>query len=235
MKLTLLDKKIEAKDTKTFIFSADEQINFEAGQYIYITLPKLNYTDQRGETRHFTISNSPTEGREIKITTRIRQESGYKRTLDELPLGSIVEGRGPQGTFIFSDIQKAKKINHVFIAGGIGITPFRSMIKYAIDTKINTPIYLIYSNSDSDFTFKNELDAWQKENDFLKIEYIDSSIDGRLEKVKLKNIFDSWNLNTGDFTSWVVGPNSFVNAIEEILEGLNVSEDNLITEKFTGY
>lgn len=235
MKLALLDKKVEAKDTKTFIFTADEEISFEAGQYIYITLPKLNYSDQRGETRHFTISNSPTEGIEIKITTRIRQESGYKRTLDELPLGSIVEGRGPQGTFVFSDIHKAKKINHVFIAGGIGITPFRSMIKYAIDAKINTPIYLIYSNSDSNFTFKSELDTWQKENDFLRIEYIDSSVNGRLDKVKLKNIFDRWNLNTGDFTSWIVGPNSFVNAMEEILESMEINEDNIKTEKFTGY
>jgi len=235
MKLTLIDKEVEAKDTKTFIFSADEQIGFEAGQYIYITLPKLNYPDERGETRHFTISNSPTEGKEIKVTTRIRQESGYKKTLDELPIGTIVEGRGPQGTFVFP-VHNSPSTIYCFIAGGIGITPFRSMIKYAIDTKLNTPIYLIYSNSDSDFIFKKELDTWQKENSFLKIEYIDTSVEGRISSEKIKELFDIWHLSFDiPATWWLVGPNPFVNAIEEILEGLNVSEDNIISEKFTGY
>lgn len=235
MQLKLVNKLDEAKGTKTFVFTSDEEIKFEAGQYVYITLPKLNYPDERGETRHFTISNSPTEENEIKITTRIRQESGYKKTLDELPIGSIVEGRGPQGTFVFPDIHESKSLNLVFIAGGIGITPFRSMIKYAIDSKINTPIYLIYSNSDSDFTFRSELDSWQKENNFLKIEYIDTSVVGRIDILKTKYILDQWSLAIDNFTAWVVGPNAFVNAVEEILEDLNILEDNIKSEKFTGY
>ncbi|WKZ25894.1 MAG: FAD-dependent oxidoreductase [bacterium] len=241
MQFKLVKKLDEAKGTKTFVFRPNEKINFEAGQYIYITLPKLNYPDARGETRHFTISNSPTEGDDIKVTTRMREESGYKKTLDELSVGTVVEGRGPQGFFVLPTNNPDKlsrpplpQIN-LFIAGGIGITPFRSMIKYAIDSGLSTPIYLIYSNSDSDFVFKKELDTWQKEYSNLKIEYIDTSVDGRIDEIKLKKLINQWNLVIVNFTAWVVGPNPFVDAVEELLVNLNISEDNIKSEKFTGY
>ncbi len=232
MKLELVKKVDEAKDTMSFSFSSEEQLNWEPGQYIYITLPKLNYEDERGDTRHFTISNSPTE-KEVRITTRIRKQSGYKKTLSELPIGTIVEGKGPQGTFVFDKTIE----NNVFLAGGIGITPFRSWIKYCMD-KQSLPlrgknlIHLIYSNSDSDFVFKKELDKWQEENDFLKINYFDTSVSGHLDAQKIKS-FCEQELQKSTF--WAVGPNVFVNAMEEALEELKIPEDNIKTEKFTGY
>ena len=158
MQLQLVKKVDEARGTKSFFFNivdgylSEEKLSWEPGQYIYITLPYLNYPDERGDTRHFTISSSPTEGDLIRITIRIRQESGYKKTLDELPIGSEVEGKGPQGTFLFD----SKIEYNIFLAGGIGITPFRSIIKNVIDDKQKqkTNIHLIYSNSDNDFIFK---------------------------------------------------------------------------------
>ena len=228
MKLTLVKKIDEAKGTKSFFFSCDEKIVWKAGQYIYITLPYLNYPDERGDTRHFTISSSLTEGDLVRITIRIRQESGYKKTLDELLIGSVVEGKGPQGTFVFD----SKIENNIFLAGGIGITSFRSMIKYNIDQKLDIPIFLIYSNSDSEFVFKEELDKWQKENDFLKVTYFDSSISGHLDSSKLSSLVSS-DLMSSMF--YVVGPNAFVNAMEEILEQLKIPSGKILTEKFTGY
>lgn len=228
MNLKLVKKVEEAKDTKSFIFDKPSDFKFEAGQYVYLTLPKLNYPDERGDTRHFTISSSPTENF-IQVTTRIRQESGYKKTLDELPVGSVVEGKGPQGTFTFDQNLK----NNIFLAGGIGITPFRSMIKYAIDKNLNIPMYLIYSNSDSDFVFKKELDLWQKENSFLRVTYFDSSVFGHLNQKMLSSLLPvTYSLLP---TYWAVGPNVFVNAMEEILEDLKIPEDQIKTEKFTGY
>lgn len=224
MNLKLVKKVEEAKDTKSFFFDKPKDFKFEAGQYIYLTLTKLNYSDERGDTRHFTISSSPTEDF-IQVTTRIRQESGYKKTLDELPLGSLIESRGPFGSFVFT--------NHLFLAGGIGITPFRSMIKYNIDNKLGIPMHLIYSNSDSDFVFKKELDLWLKENNFLKIEYFDTSLSGHLNSDVLLKLYP--NLYTLHPTVWAVGPNLFVNAMEEILEQLNIPSDKILTEKFTGY
>lgn len=231
MRLTLVKKTDEARATKSFYFQMSEEFVYEAGQYIYITLPELKYPDPRGETRHFTISSSPTEGKIIRITTRIREESGYKKTLDELPIGATVEGRGPQGLFVLPTQPIIN--NHLFLAGGIGITPFRSMIKFSLDTNLNIPINLIYSNSDSDFTFKNDLDLWQNQGNNLKIDYFDSSISGHLDSEKLKSLLAENNLKQTTF--WVVGPNAFVNAMEEALAKLEVPEENIKTEKFTGY
>lgn len=233
MKLTLVKKTEEAKGTKSFFFNLDQEFIFEAGQYIYITLPELKYEDPRGDTRHFTISSSPTEGKTIRITTRIRQESGYKKTLDELEIGSTLIGRGPQGFFVLNPKNVDPTSPQIFLAGGIGITPFRSMIKFSLDTNLNIPINLIYSNSDSDFTFKSDLDLWQSQNSNLKINYFDSSQSGHLDSEKITKLLPTIDLKHATF--WVVGPNTFVNAMEENLEKLNIPEENIKTEKFTGY
>lgn len=235
MKLTLVKKNDEAKSTKSFYFETSEEFIYEAGQYIYITLPKLRYEDSRGDTRHFTISSSPTEGNLIRITTRMREESGYKKTLDELPIGAVVEGRGPHGSFVFPIINSSLLTLNCFLAGGIGITPFRSMIKYNLDKGLGIPIHLIYSNSDSDFIFKNDLIKWQSENDNLKIDYIDTSISGHIDSLKIESLIKNWKLEIENCAFSAVGPNAFVNAMEEILEQLEVPEENIKTEKFTGY
>jgi ferredoxin-NADP reductase len=234
MKLKLIKKVEEARGTKSFYWETDKPISFLPGQYFYFTLPKLNYPDPRGATRHFTISSSPTEKGTIMCTVRIRQESGYKRTLDELPIGSTIDGEGPNGTFILDE--KMKTGNHVFIAGGIGITPLRSFIRYGVDKKLQIPMHLIYSNSDSDFTFKKELDMWQKEHDFVKVAYFDSSASGHLDNVQIQKILDIWHLSFDTPANWwLVGPPPFIDAMEDALFKLKIHPDKIFTEKFTGY
>ena len=231
MKLSLVKKSEEAKNTISFFFKPETPLIWIAGQYIHITLSKLNYPDERGDTRHFTIASSPTEGELLQITTRIREKSGYKKTLNELPIGSVVESSGVHGLFVFD----ANSKNNVFLAGGIGITPFRSMIKWNIDKNLKIPMYLIYSNSDSEFVYKDELDDWQKENDFLKIQYVNTSETGHLDSKMVNKSINNWGLKPHDCTFWVVGPNAFVDALENSLDELNISNDSIKTEKFTGY
>lgn len=233
MKLKLIKKVEEAKGTKSFYWEPEKPINFLPGQYFYFTLPKLNYPDPRGATRHFTISSSPTEGQIIMCTVRMRKESGYKMTLDELPIGSIIDGEGPNGTLILDE--KIKVGNHVFIAGGIGITPFRSFIKYNVDKKLDIPMHLIYSNSDSDFTFKKELDKWLQENDYIKVSYFDSSVSGHLDEVALSKLIQDSRFQIQDSSYWLVGPPPFIDAMEEALSKLKIHPDKIFTEKFTGY
>ncbi len=127
MKLRLIEKRDEARGTKSFFWQSETHVIWKAGQYFYFTLPKMKYPDSKGTTRHFTISSSPTESDFLRITTRIREDSGYKKTLNELQIGAEIEGEGPNGTFIFA---KSETGPQVFIAGGIGIAPFRSIIKY---------------------------------------------------------------------------------------------------------
>ncbi|HTK03422.1 MAG TPA: FAD-dependent oxidoreductase, partial [Alphaproteobacteria bacterium] len=169
----------------------------------------------------------------ISCTVRIRQESGYKKTLDELKIGDKIEGEGPNGTLILDENEQNK--THIFLAGGIGITPFRSFIKYNIDKQLKIPMYLIYSNSDSDFVFKKELETWQKEYDYIKVEFFDTSKSGHLDSEKVLELIGNWKLEIGNSVFWTVGPPGFTNAMEEVLEKLKVKSDNIREEKFTGY
>lgn len=232
MKLTLIKKIDEAKGVKSFFFKPEKIISFSPGQYLYYTLPKLNYPDSRGATRYFTIASSPTEIDSIRLTTKIREESGYKKTLDELSIGEIIQTDGPDGTFFFDENEKGP---HVFLAGGIGITPARSMIKYVVDKKLENPIYLIYSNSDNDITFKKELDKIAKKNLNIKIHYVVSSTEGHLDQAKMESIMDDWNLNNVKPIWWICGPPGFNDAMEDILGKMKVPSGQIRSEKFTGY
>lgn len=223
MKLKLIKKEVEARGTKSFFFTSSEKFTWKAGQYSYITLGVI--------TKQFTIASSPTEEL-IQITTRIRKGSEFKQKLDKLEIGSEIEARAPFGSFVFINHQPLT-INHVFLAGGIGITPFRSFIKYNIDKKIDIPMFLIYSNSDSEFVFKDELDTWQKENKNLKVYYHNSSISGHLDTTLLSSLLKPYSLK--HIACWAVGPNVFVNAMEDILEEMGIPQDHIKTEKFIGY
>lgn len=207
-------------------------VTYLPGQYFYYTIQNLKYPDPRGTTRHFTISSSPTEGNLLRFTTRIREESGYKKTLDELPVGTEIDGEGPNGTFILNDKDAGP---HVFIAGGIGITPFRSMIKNVVDKKLPTEIQLIYSNSDSDFTFGKELKEIDDKTENIHIEFFDSSKFGHLDDLKIVKFIENWNLKIGNLTWWVCGPPPMVDTMELVLGKLQVAVGKVKTEKFTGY
>ena len=242
VKLKLIEKKLEAKDTYTFIWQTEKKIKYLPGQYFYYTLPKMRVFDPRGITRHFTISSSPTEGDNIRFTTRIRDNSAYKNAVNELKVGDIVEGEGPNGTYIIDEKEPGP---HVFLAGGIGITPFRSAIKYNIDKKLTkTKIHLIYANSTpEDIVFRNELEKWVKENKNIKMDMTVSrpeengqkwtGLTGRIDENMLRKIIPNNELRITNF--WVCGPPAMVEATEKILGSLKITSDKVRSEKFTGY
>lgn len=233
MKLKLLKKEEEAKGTKSFFWQTEKEIKFLPGQFFYFTLPKLNFPDPRGATRHFTISSSPTETGYIQFTTRIREGSGYKKTLDTLPIGAEIEGDGPNGTFILGDDEAGP---HIFLAGGIGITPFRSMIKYVAAKNLKHQIYLIYSDSTpEEMPFQKELQVISKSHPNIKIRFVFTKSEGRLDEAKIKEITNHQSLVTGHSTWWLCGPPGFVDAMEQILGNLQVPLGRVRAEKFTGY
>lgn len=233
MKIKLVKVMDEAKGTKSFFWEPEKPVTFLPGQYFYYTFPTLKYPDPRGTTRHFTISSSPTEGNLLRLTTRIREESGYKKTLDDLPVGAEIEGEGPNGTFILDEKEPGP---HIFIAGGIGITPFRSMIKYAADKNLSTQIYLIYSNSDEDITFRKELDEISSGHPNIKIQYVITSVEGHLDELKIKKIVEGWGLEVGGLiTWWLCGPPPMIDAMEQVIGKMHITSDKVRSEKFTGY
>lgn len=235
--LELKDKKEIAKGTKTFIFVKPQSFEYKPGDFMYWTLPQLNYPDQRGNMRHFSFSSSPTEIN-LAFTCRIREESGYKKTLDEMAIGDIILARGPSGILNMED---GVTNPQVFLAGGIGITPFRSRIKYVTDNNLNTEILLLYSNSHTEeISFKEEFDKLAAEHSNFKVEYVVSdpvgsklSWTGRVGRISADFIQKLTDLKISTF--WVCGPPPMVSAMEEILSDLQVLKERIKTEKFTGY
>lgn len=218
MKLNLTGKKEEAEGIWSFGFAKPAKFNYKPGQYIYLTLPKLNYPDRRGATRHFTLSSSPTDP-VLTITTIIRPESGFKKTLLEMGLGSEIEADGPHGEFF---LDKETDTPQVFIAGGIGITSFYSIIKYQIDQKLTTPITLIYSAKSQDrLTFKKDFALWAKKGLlFWK---------GLTERINADFLFQ-YDLTQSEV--WVCGPPAMVTDVEKLVKAKAL---RVYSEKFTGY
>ena len=243
MKLKLVDKKIEASGTKSFFWEPERPVRYLPGQFYYWTLPELKYPDSRGATRHFTISASPTEGDLLRFTTRMRKESGYKKSLDEIKIGTILDGEGPNGTFIIDEKEDGP---HVLLAGGIGITPYRSILKYAIDKNLPTKFHLLYSSSvPEELVFRKELEEWMKTNPNIKGDMTITKpeeakekwkgLTGRIDEKMFLTSLENWKLDIGNFRTWVSGPPAMVQAMQQVLGNLNVPANHIRSEEFTGY
>jgi ferredoxin-NADP reductase len=241
VKLKLIKTIDEAKGTKSFFWKPEKKVDWIPGQYFYYTLPKLNYEDSRGDTRQFTISSSPTEGGIIQLTTRFPDKmSGFKSTLLNLRVGTVVEGDGPSGILKFDESEKDK--THVFLAGGVGITPFRSFIKYNIDKKISAKTHLIFSNSQvTEIVFRKELESWANKYDFFRLDITITQpeqknwqgLKGRIDLNMVKKLTKGYGFKNTAF--WVAGPSSFVYAMEGIIDNFKILPENKHIEIFTGY
>ncbi|TSC86249.1 MAG: oxidoreductase, 2Fe-2S and FAD/NAD(P) binding domain-containing protein [Microgenomates group bacterium Gr01-1014_7] len=225
--LKVLDQKRETKDNFSLILEKPGGFNFYPGQYLDVELP---VSDPVGKTRIFSISSSPSEDY-VMLTYKIGFSS-YKKKLQGLKAGDIITSSHPAGTVVLDDSAPT-----VMLAGGIGIAPHRSMIKWALDRKLDLPITLIYSNSDNDFIFKKELNSWQKQSagrrTKLSIHYIITGSNGRLTKDKFKKLYPL------PFTLYPIfylaGPPKMVDDFEVILLKLGVDSTNIRTDRFDGY
>lgn len=161
MKLKLVKKQPVAGNITTFWFEPESPVRYIAGQYIELFIPHPE-PDNRREHRWFTLSSSPTESL-LSITTRLndKRKSSFKSTLSNLKIGQEIKMQLPMGDFV---LPKDESLPLVFIAKGIGITPFRSMLKYLIDSDEKRNIKLIYSvNNAKDIVFKDIVKKSAKE------------------------------------------------------------------------
>ncbi len=158
--LKLKEKKEVAQDTYDFVFENPNPFNFRPGKYMEWTLDHQKI-DSRGNRRYFTVASSPTE-KELRLGIKFYPNgSTFKKQLLSMNENDIIVASQIAGDFTLPN-KKNKKL--VFIAGGIGITPFRSMIKYLMDKKEKRDIVLLYSNrTPADVTYKNLLDQAIKE------------------------------------------------------------------------
>ncbi len=216
MILKVLKRKIETRNSFSLILEKPAAFNFYPGQYLDVKLAN--------DTRTFTISSSPTENF-IMITAK-KGRSRFKKMMEKLKIGDLITTSHPAGTFTLDESTPA-----VFIAGGIGITPFRSIIKSAVDKKLPTSITLIYSNSDNNFIFKDELVTWQKQTPNLKMMYHNSGQNCRLNRTQLEPIVHMY----GDATSYLAGAPKMVDGFEKMLLDLGIDKTNIRYDKFDGY
>lgn len=239
----LVDRKEIAQGTMAFFLERPKEFVFKAGQYLDLTLKDPPYTDDEGNTRTFSIASSPNEPR-IMVATRMRNTAA-KNSLREVPLGTKVQIQGPLGSFtLHQDAARPA----VFLAGGIGITPFRSMVKYAAEEKLSHRIFLFYSNRrPEDAAFLEELMALQEENpnctciptmteikDALTPGLAQMSWNGSTRYIDAEMIQGQVR-DLKDVIYYIAGSPAMVTAMRHVLEAMHVADDTIRTEEFGGY
>jgi ferredoxin-NADP reductase len=233
----LLRREEVAEGTMSFYFDKPAGFQFKPGQYLDCTLVDPPETDAEGNIRSFSLASAPEE-KDLMIATRMR-DTAFKRVLKKLPLGSRLKINGPLGSFT---LHSKTSRPAVFLAGGIGITPFRSMIVNAARKQLANHIVLFYSNRrPEDSAFLQELQQIESENKNYRIICVMTE----MEKSKRP-----WNGETGFIDKamlarfvphvaatiyYVAGPPAMVTAMKETLTGAGVDEDNIRSEDFAGY
>jgi ferredoxin-NADP reductase len=167
MTLKLTSKEHLVDNVWAFRFSPSEPLSYTAGQYVRVELPHEN-PDDEGTKRWFTDSAAPYEGI-LQITTRVTG-STFKQALSQLEVGDtelqLIEA--PEGDFVWQD----SPLPIIFVAGGIGITPFHSALKQRAHDGLLLNATLIYGSRTEDVPFKDELAEWVKAHPELVVRYV---------------------------------------------------------------
>ncbi|MBN1298724.1 MAG: FAD-dependent oxidoreductase, partial [Actinobacteria bacterium] len=227
MILTFIEKIERTSDCFSFFFQPPKKLEWIAGQYMQFTLAH-DEPDDRGVSRFFTISSAPHE-EIIMITTRFagHTSSTFKKALMSLERGQNISAFEPQGEFVLNDKDK----NYIFVAGGIGITPFRSILADLEYKKMSgkVQIQLLYSNRDNEIVFKDEIDNLAVSYNSFKVRYIiyPEICDIGLIRVAVPFYREK--------TYYISGPPGLVKSVEEQLLADGIRQEEIMLDYFPGY
>jgi ferredoxin-NADP reductase len=230
------EKREVAKGTLLVAFDLlGREVDFKPGQYFWVTLLDPPYEDEKGSRRHITVVTSPNERGVLGLCTRIR-DSAFKRSLAELPIGAEVEVEEPKGDFL---LPAETDRRYVFIAGGIGITVFRCMLRYIAEEGLPHRVTLVYSNRDRESTaFLDELMQLEQENpnvDLVLTMTNDEGWSGETRRIDADLLRDHLESDLGSLRYLVAGPPAMVEAVVEALEQADIPEDQIQAGRFSGY
>jgi len=223
-----------APGVKSFRFAIKERISFKPGQFFFVTI-KIG---EKEATKHFSFSNSPTEKGYIEFTKRIT-ESPFSTALDTARPGDWARIKMPLGSFTF----EGEYAKIAFLSGGIGITPIRSMCRFAVDTGIHSDIVLLYGNRDEEgIIFKRDFDEMEKYNQNFHAIYTLTSPagsqpawtgrTGRIDDKMIREEIPDYR----DRVFYICGPPKMVAAITNILKSeIKLAGDQIKIENFMGY
>lgn len=239
MKLILpLAQKLQlTPDIVDFVFQAPPKLTFHPGQYLEWTLP-VDHPDDRGNRRYFTVASSPTE-QNVRIGVKFYPKgSRFKQTLSSLEPGTVVSAGQLSGTFTLPNNPNQKC---VFIAGGIGVTPFRSMIKYLLDTNQKRDIILFYSNAKAaDIVYTDVFNQAQTSiglrtvYTLTQVDQIPANWQGRVGMIDQTMLIQE----VPDFKErlfYLSGPHAMVVTFEKLLKDLGVPRRHIKTDYFPGF
>ncbi len=220
--LLFLESYRESEDVYTFLFEKEKDSTWKAGQHGLFT---ITHKKIKKPTRPFTVASAPTEN-VVKITMRISDNpSDFKKAMLELKQGMKVSMSGPVGSFYLKDNSPS-----LLVAGGIGITPFRSMLKQieAEGNGVEKQIHLLYIDSNKSFINKDELDAIAYKHS-ISVTYLDSRDDLYQEINKFNTLYK----NDGNY--FIAGPKEMVDTTSVYLQNNNISKKNIKKDSFFGY
>ena len=232
--VSLRDRQPVAEGTMAFHFDKPSGFQFKAGQFIRLTLMDPPETDAEGNGRTFTIASAPVE-EDLIVATRLR-DTAFKRVLKSMPLGSPVKLQGPFGALtLHEDAARSA----VFLAGGIGITPFRSIALQAARAALSHPIWLFYANRrPEDAAFLEELRQLEAENTNYRFiatmtrpEEAWAGERGHITKEMLSKFID----DLAAPIYYTAGPPAMVDAMMSLLIAAGVSSGQIRAEQFAGY
>ena len=233
---TVLEKRQAGSDIIDFLFAPGKRFAFAPGQYMEWTLPHKK-TDARGNRRYFTIASSPTENT-LRLGVRFYQNgSSFKKAMLALEQNHQIVGGQISGDFT---LPKDKSQKLVFIAGGIGVTPFRSMLRYLIDTKEPRSIVMFYINKRvNEIVYVDVFNQAQQE---LGVKMVYTLTDQA-------SVPPNWQGRTGrldgemirqdvpDFmerTFYLSGPHAMIVSYEKVLRSMGVPDKQIKKDFFPG-
>lgn len=235
---TRLNRREEiAAGTMAFYFEKPEGFIYKAGQFADFTLVNPSETDAEGNIRGFSLASAPYEAY-LMLATRMR-DTAFKRVLGSMDIGTGLVLDAPYGSFT---LHNNTKIPAVFLTGGIGVTPARSIILQAAHDNLAHKIVLFDSNRrPEDAAFLGDLmEAQERNPNFTLV--------GTM--TEMENSAQDWDAETGIITKemlsrylgdlstpiyYLCGPASMVAAMRKILNEAGVDDDNIRTEEFSGY
>ncbi|MBI4079530.1 MAG: FAD-dependent oxidoreductase [Candidatus Levybacteria bacterium] len=234
MRATIQERKEIAKGTIEVTFALDQKAQFLAGQYAFVTLQNPPFSDTRGNRRHFSISNSPHKNNCIIIATRIGK-SAFKRSLRKIPIGTAVEIGPIAGAFTLPNTPNRPL---VFLVGGIGITPFMSMLRFVDEEKRDDYISLFYANKEcasaAYFSELQEKTKTIKHFQFIPTFTQDPTWEGEKRRIDASFV-KQYIKDVQKPLYYIVGSVVMVSAMYEVVTSFGVLPEQIKRENFTGY
>lgn len=237
VRLTLEHRGTLAADIHELVFTPDETLRYRPGQYMEWTLPHA-HPDTRGNRRYFTIASSPTE-KVLRLGVKIQkdQSSSFKRALLGLEKGKELTAAHVAGDFCLPEDTHKKLL---CIAGGIGVTPFRSMVQYLIDKKETRDMVLLYTAATADGFAYRDLFEQAKAVGVKTVCILTNTENvptnwtgktGRITEALIREVIPDY----GERIAYLSGPNAMVQAYKELLRSLGLRSNNIMTDYFPGF